>query len=98
MRRLSELDGPQNAVWDQGTWDQCEISSLPRTANARISMERESIQQLFKIKGHGQNVIVKCEAQSGTKALPLGHGLGARSMNELWAANGAAVKYDNPLF
>lgn len=43
MRQLSKPTGAvklKNAVWDQGTWDQHEISSPPRTAYAKISMEK----------------------------------------------------------
>lgn len=42
-----------------------------------------------------QNLIVKCEAQSGTKALPLGHSSGVSSMTEPWEVNGVTLNRDN---
>lgn len=50
MRQQSKTAGAvkgKNAVWDQGTWDQHEISSPPRTTYAKRSMEwRHNVRQL----------------------------------------------------
>ena len=56
---------------------------------------RHRVSANSKKKRGCQNLIVKCEAQSGTKALPLGRSPGVRSMNEPWEVNGVTLNWDN---
>lgn len=79
-----------------GTKAQPEISSHPRTTYAREAWKGDTECQATLLRTKGcQNLIVKCKAQSVTKALPLGRGPGVSSMNEPWEVNGVTLNWDN---
>lgn len=74
MRQLSKKTGALNLEVQSENEAQPEFNSPPRTTKARRSIGEEawSMRPLC-LKNRGLlNLIVKCEVQSGTKALPSG--------------------------